>query len=156
SPGSYSFRLKVTTAGMQESATALDISVLPAFYQTQLFYYVCALAGALLIWAVWQLRLRAIRQRFSIALAERTRIAGEIHDTLLQSMAGLALHVEGIAKDLQVAPHSVAEELRGVRRQVEREIAEARYAIWYLRTPTLETRTLASALKEVGARLLKN
>jgi signal transduction histidine kinase len=73
---------------------------------------------------------------------------------MLQGIAGVALQLEGVAKQTEVSPLPLSEDVRRVRRQLERLITEARHAIWDLRTPALETRTLAAALSELGARLM--
>ncbi len=78
-----------------EPAT-LDFNILPAFYQTTWFFLVCfaAVAFAVLAGYQWRVRLMTARldMQFEERLSERTRIAGELHDTLLQSFQGLLLH----------------------------------------------------------------
>ena len=64
-----------------------------------------------------------------MALAERARLSREIHDTLLQSLVGVALQFDGIANALGPSSVSAREQLTRIRRQVEAYIREARQSI---------------------------
>ncbi len=70
----------------------LDFSVAPAWYQTNWFIVVCLFAGLLVLITAYRLRVRQIARamsaRFDERLAERTRVAREIHDTFLQTVQG--------------------------------------------------------------------
>ena len=74
------------------TATA-EFNVLPAFYRTNWFRALCAGAFLALLWASYAFRILQLHREFSMAtearLNERTRIARELHDTLLQSVQGL-------------------------------------------------------------------
>ncbi len=78
-----------------ERERTLDLHVAPTLVQTVYFKLACALAGLLLLWFGYRLRLRhALRRlqlRFDERVAERERIARDLHGTLLQSVHGLAL-----------------------------------------------------------------
>jgi signal transduction histidine kinase len=100
------------------------------------------------VWLVWHFRLRLVRHQFSLVLAERARLSREIHDTLLQSLVGVALQCDGIAKALDPSSTTARQQLTRVRRQVEAYIREARQSIRELRSPALETQDLATALRE--------
>ena len=93
-----------------------------------------------------------LNRQFAATLAERTRLSREIHDTMLQSLAGIALQVQAIAR--QCAPHASEQQaqLLALRREVEEHVREARQAIMNLRSPMLEARGLAGALAEIGRR----
>jgi len=83
-----------------EAGDSLDFSIDPAYYQTTWFRASCIAAFFALLWALYRYRLYQIRQEFTARLegrvGERTRIAGELHDTLLQSFQGLAVvHAHG-------------------------------------------------------------
>lgn len=151
-PGTYRFRVAAsnnygvwTTAG-----EVLDFSVQPTFYQTRWFFGACLTAAAILLWLAWQFRLRQMRQQFALVLAERSRVARSIHDTLLQSLVGLALQFDTMASQIDSSPNSVKDQLRRIRSHVERYIREAQQSIWNLRSPTLERLDLPTALREAG------
>jgi signal transduction histidine kinase len=108
-----------------------------------------ALAAAA-VWAGWQRRLRRIRRQFSIVLAERARLSREIHDTLLQSLVGVALQFDAIASDRESLSSSTRDQLVRMRKLVEERIRETRQSILGLRSPTLERLDLPTALCEAG------
>lgn len=91
-----------------------------------------------------------IQQRFGLVLAERTRVARDIHDTLLQNLAATALDFDDIASQLDPSAQSLQAQLTHARERVEHHIRETRQSIWNLRSPALETRGLVEALREVG------
>src|SRR5262249_40132118 len=99
-PGKYSFRVIACNSdgAWNESAAQLDFSILPAYYQTNWFRAVCATVFLALLWVLYHLRLRQLARQFNMRLeervGERTRIARDLHDTLLQSFHGILLHFQ--------------------------------------------------------------
>ena len=154
SPGSYRFQVDASgeDGSWQAAPVAWSFSVEPAFYQTRWFSAMVAAAGLLVVWGAWRVRLRLIRQQFSLALAERARLSREIHDTLLQSLVGVALQFDAIAENLDSASATAKEQLLRVRRQVEAYVRDARQSISDLRSPLLEATDLATVLREFGKR----
>lgn len=105
-PGSYSFKVVASNElGLwNDTGTELKVVVQPLYYETNWFKILIALfAVALCGLAVWArstwLTLR-IRERLRERTRERERIARELHDTLLQGIQGLMLHVQSVANDL--------------------------------------------------------
>jgi len=154
SPGSYRFRVETTEEdGTWSPADATwAFAIRPAFYQTSWFYAAMLAAVGLAVAAAWRARLRRVRRDFSLVLAERARLSREIHDTLLQSLVGVALQFDGIANALDGSAAAARDQLVRIRRQVEAYIREARQSIWDLRSPVLETHDLAAALRAFGKR----
>jgi signal transduction histidine kinase len=111
-----------------------------------------AAAVAAVIWGAWQWQLRQLRRQFALVLGERVRVSRELHDTLLQSLVGVALEFESIAKSLDASPAAAKERVIKMRERVEEYIREARRSIWSLRSPALETGDLVDALREIGER----
>jgi signal transduction histidine kinase len=93
-----------------------------------------------------------MRRSFNLVLDERTRISRELHDTILQSLAGLALQIEGLAQ--QNDGLAVATGLRRLRRGVEQHIHDARHAILGLRSGSATERPLAERLQASASELL--
>jgi len=152
-PGPYTFRVKATNGdGVWSTPTSLAFGVRPMFYQTRWFYGVCALAALSIAGVFWRLHVRRVHKQFALVLAERMRMSREIHDTLLQGLAGLALQLDDLAHGPEGVPAVISERVRRMRRRVEEYIREARQSIWDLRAPVLERSSLPSALREVGAR----
>ena len=153
-PGPYRFRVAADNGAVASGEEALlAFSIQPMFYQTTLFRVSSALAVLLAIGAIWQLRVQQVRQSFALVLAERTRMAREVHDTLLQGLVGVAVQFGGLAADIESSPRTAKAGFDRLRKQVEINIREARQAILDLRSPMLETRDLATALREVATRL---
>jgi signal transduction histidine kinase/ligand-binding sensor domain-containing protein len=100
-PGSYTFRVKASNHDgvWNEAGAAVDLYVPPAFYQTTWFLAVCILLAAVLAWWIHRLRIGQVTARLERLhderIDERTRIARELHDTLLQGhlSASMQLHV---------------------------------------------------------------
>jgi signal transduction histidine kinase len=148
-PGKYVFHVAASNDGMWGKSDATwAFSIAPAFYQTGWFYLASTMVLVLTLGAIWQLRLRHIRREFSLVVAERTRVGREIHDTLLQSLVGVALQFDELSSQIEATPRLAKEHVGRLREQVEFYIREARHSIWNLRSPTLDRRDLASALRE--------
>jgi len=129
-----------------------SFSIQPTFYQTAWFGLLCALAAGLTVYAAWRLRLGQVRKQFALLVGERARLSREIHDTLLQSLVGVALQFDALADGLE--PASKKERFVRLRKQVEEYIREARQAIWDLRSPRLERLDLVEALREAGTQVV--
>jgi signal transduction histidine kinase len=89
--------------------------------------------------------------RFEERLAERTRIARELHDTLLQSFQGLMLHFQAV-NDL-LPPGKPKEALEKALDQADQAIVEGRDAIQNLRSSTTVTNDLAEAITTLAEEL---
>ena len=89
-PGTYRFHVIASNNDgvWSEEGAALDFVVPPAWYQSKVFFVMAVLTGVLVVWGAFRLRLRQVAQvlnaRFDERLAERTRMARDLHDTLLQ------------------------------------------------------------------------
>jgi signal transduction histidine kinase/ligand-binding sensor domain-containing protein len=151
-PGPYTFRVAASHSGgdWEESGGARTFSIRPTFYQTLWFYVAVAIGLAVVIRFVWAQRLRHLRREFSLVLGERVRVSREIHDTLLQSLVGLALQFDVIANDVEAPAGTRREQFVHLRKQVEEYIREARQSILNLRSPRLEKSDLVGALRDAG------
>jgi signal transduction histidine kinase len=156
SPRNYRFRVEAHAEDGSWSTSAADwpFTIQPAIYQTRWFYALVATMIVACIVLVWRFRLALMHRQFSLALAERARLSREIHDTLLQSLVGVALQFDGIANALGPSSVSAREQLTRIRRQVEAYIREARQSIWDLRSPILETHDLGAALRAFAKDLI--
>ena len=154
-PGRYRFLVAAGKGGgvWSDPPAVWEFSLQPAFYQTPWFYTASVLGAFLTLFSAWQVRQRRVQRQFALVMEERARMAREIHDTLLQSLVGLTLQLDAVSSRWDSAPASVTQQLTRMRRQVARYIRETRQSIWQLRSPMLETRDLAAALREVGENL---
>jgi two-component sensor histidine kinase len=154
-PGAYSFRvIAANNDGVwnQQGAT-VQFYLKPHFYQTIWFYALLVLAGALLIWQLYRLRVGRMRAQFDAVLAERTRIAREIHDNLAQEMLGISVQLEVVARTMPPNAEVAKSHLDRVRMLVRHGIAEARRYVWDLRSQALDNADLPTALSETARRL---
>jgi signal transduction histidine kinase/ligand-binding sensor domain-containing protein len=156
-PKEYRFRVMACNNDgvWNEEGASWGFSIVPAFYQTSWFQSLYVLAGAGLMWLLYRFRLKQmtakVKLRYTERLAERTRIARDLHDTLLQSLAGVSLQLDGISKQVPAASEKAA--LIGLREQVDSCFREARVKVWDLRSPALEGQGLAAALREFVERV---
>ena len=157
-PGRYRFSVLANDGGREWAATSSDwtFSIMPRFYQTTWFLFLCASAAVSAVWLAWRRRLRHVHLQFSLVSAERTRMAREIHDTLLQSLVGVALKFDVIAQGIERSPDAASQQLRTLRDDVQLYIREARQSIWDLRSPTLQSSDLVNALRETCESLGQN
>jgi signal transduction histidine kinase/ligand-binding sensor domain-containing protein len=158
-PRSYRFRvIACNNNGVwNEAGASLDFSVAPALYQTTWFQALCVIAAGALTWMLYRLRLRQVSARINMLhnerLAERTRIARDLHDTLLQSLAGVSLQLHGISKTAATAPEKTPSQIDRIRQQVDAAFREARMKVHDLRSPAVEGKDLTEALSDFIQRL---
>jgi signal transduction histidine kinase/ligand-binding sensor domain-containing protein len=153
SPGKYLFRVAASNSdgSWNDVAATWGFSIQPAFYQTYFFLGVCMIGAGALIWAAWWFHVRRIRHEFAVVLAERVRLSRELHDTLLQSLVGVALQFDAASGNLPPSSPT-RQRLVHIRKQVEQYIRDARRSIWNLRSPMLAKQDLPAALRESVAR----
>jgi signal transduction histidine kinase len=136
--------------------TDLRSALALASYQTNWFRLLRALGGAVAIWLFYRLRLKQVTARVNLQyqerLSERTRIARELHDTLLQSLAGVSLQLDGISKNL-VSVVDARSRITFVREQVDSCLREARLKVWDLSSPDLEAHGLPGMLRSFVQRV---
>ena len=113
-----------------------------------------------LLWAAYRWRLRQLHHQFEIALearvGERTRIARELHDTLLQSFHGVLLRLEVLSQVLRERPMEAQQALDRTIDQAAAAITEGRDAVQGLRESTVQSNDLARAVNTVGEELAAN
>jgi signal transduction histidine kinase/ligand-binding sensor domain-containing protein len=157
-PRHYRFRVMAcnNSGAWNEAGTFLDFSVAPAYYQTSWFRVAAVTALLLFGAALYRLRIRQLGRQFSIRteerIGERTRIARDLHDTLLQSLAGVSLQLDGISRLTDISPRA-ASMIGRVQDQVRSAFQEARDKIWNLRSSILEGRGLTAALGDLTEQL---
>ena len=158
-PGKYSFRVIACNSDgvWSESAAKLDFSINPAYYQTNWFRALCACIFLALLWAAYQLRVRQLQHQFDVTLearvSERTRIARDLHDTLLQSAHGVLLRFQTVSQLLPDRPMEAKEKLDNAIDQTADFITEARDEVQGLRDSTTQSNDLAMAISTLGEEL---
>ena len=160
-PNHYRFRvLASNNSGVwNEEGATLDFVIPPAWYQTNWFRALCVAAFLLLLWAAHQLRVRQLAYQFNMRLeervSERTRIARELHDTLLQSFQALLLRFQAGINMLRDPPADARRVLEDAVDRASQAIAEGRDAIGGLRMSTVEKNDLVVAIKTIAEELAR-
>ena len=154
-PGRYKFRVIAANNDGVWSPTgaAFNLYLKPHFYQTYWFYALCALILAMIVWQFYRFRLKQIESQFAAVLAERNRIAREIHDNLAQEMLGISVQLEVVARTMPASAEVAKTHLDRVRMLVRHGIAEARRYVWDLRSQALDKNDLPAALSDTARRL---
>ncbi|WP_369222681.1 sensor histidine kinase [Streptomyces sp. R39] len=91
----------------------------------------------------------ASAQHTAGVLAERDRLAREIHDTLAQGLSSIQLLLRAAERALPQAPQNAARYVGQARQAAVDNLAEARRFVAALTPPTLEGTTLAGALERL-------
>ncbi len=151
-PGAYRFELSACNADGACSPRPLRLPIIipPAFYQTRLFELaaLAAAIGAIVLFVRWRLRAstETLRIRYDERLQERTRVARDLHDTLMQTVMASKL----VADDASRAtgdPERSTEAIQRISEWLGRAAREGRDAIEALRASPLETNDLAEAIE---------
>jgi signal transduction histidine kinase len=158
-PGKYSFQVAAANdyGIWNEQGASVRFVLQPRFYQTSWFRALCAAVFLGLLWTAYQFRVRQLHHQFEMTLdarvGERTRIARELHDTLLQSLHGLLLRFQAASNLLPERPAEAKKRLDSAIDQAAQAITEGRNAIQGLRSSTVETNDLAWAVSALGKEL---
>lgn len=156
-PGRYRFRVRAWNEdgvpSVQEAT--LGFRVLPRWYQTwwfgTLLFLAVAAAGAALVHATQRARARRtaerMRARFEATLVERTRLARELHDTLLQGFTGITLQLQAVHHAVEGVSKDAAGALSRVLALADITLRDARQMVWDMRAPELDEQDLADALE---------
>src|ERR687895_2482195 len=150
--GRYRFRVSGrTVAGDWSSPEAmLDVIVLPPLYRRPWFVAASALLLAVLLWGAHRAVLRA---RLDAMVKERSRLAREIHDSLLQGFGGIALQLHAASSKLDLSP-AQRPVLDRVLSLIDRTLTQARDAVWDIRVPGSRDADLPAAVQDAATRIL--
>jgi signal transduction histidine kinase len=151
-PGNYRFRVMACNNDgvWNETGAFLDFTIAPAWYQTNWFRLLCVFIGLFILWSLYRLRVRQIARvinaGFDERLAERTRLARELHDTFLQTLQGSKMVADDALEqaDDHARLRRAMEQLSGWLAQA---VNEGRAALNSLRTSTTEKNDLAAAFR---------
>jgi signal transduction histidine kinase/ligand-binding sensor domain-containing protein len=158
-PGKYRFEVSASNGDnlWNEAGATMNVEVSPAFNQTTWFRSLCVAAFLALLFALYRLRLLYITRQFNARLegrvSERTRIARDLHDTLLQSFQGLLLRFQTAYALFDTRPTDAKDVLGSSIDQTAQAITEGREAVHALRSSTVETNDLAQDITTLGEQL---
>ena len=152
-PGKYTFRVQAANNDgvWNNEGAALAFELRPHFYQTWWFYGLLLAVSAGAVFAGLRLRLRRAEGEFRAVLAERSRIAREIHDTLAQGYVGISVQLEVLSALLGMnKTEAAAKQLDVTRGYVREGLAEARQSIWALRSQDTAETTLPVKMRRLA------
>lgn len=155
--GNYLFRVRaINESGVPSTHDAtLAFRVLPEFYETGTFISVVLLSLTSMIVGVavfiqrrqHRADTQRMRERYETVIQERTRVARELHDTLLQGFSGITLQLQALKLSLPEAASAARDRLARVLLLADDTLRDARHSIWDMRLPELESQSLVSALE---------
>jgi len=159
-PRSYRFRVAAcNNSGLwNEAGTFLDFSIAPTYYQTTWFRLSCLATFLALLWALYQLRVQQLVREYNMRLDERvnerTRIARELHDSLLQGFQGLMFRLQAVRNLLPRRPSEAVQALDIALERGDRAIAEGRDTVSGLRQSIVGEGDIAQALAALAEALV--
>ena len=125
------------------------------------FVILCAMAGILVLILIWNIALRVLVERRGRELArkqaetlkarlktaERTRLATELHDAVVQNLTGAALEIRAALASLKESDSEVAPHMNIALKTINSSRAELRNCIWDLRNRALEEKNIEEAIR---------
>ena len=137
-PGDYRLEVQAAASGGPWSpAKALEFTILKPWWLTTQFCFAVGIFVLALAWLAHRWRARQLMQRFAIRLdervAERTRIARELHDSLLQGFHGLMFRLQAARNLLPTRPLEAAQSLDEAMARGDETVEQARIAVTDLR-----------------------
>jgi ligand-binding sensor domain-containing protein/signal transduction histidine kinase len=157
-PGEYVFHVEAWTprGNWEQPGAEVRIVILPPWWSTWWFRLAEVAAFVFTALLLYRLRLRELTKRlhllFEERIAERTRIAREFHDTLLQSFQAVLLNLHAVTYLLPDRPEA-RQAVENVVEQARHAITEGRNAIEGLRSSKHEGFDLEAAISRLGQQL---
>lgn len=130
----YRFRVQTFDVGQPDAVSEASIAIVqqPFFYRTWWFIAACAGLVLSLVFGLYRYRVRQVRARFEAVLEERSRLAREMHDTVIQGCTAISALLEALSME-NLRDGSDTGLMDVARQQLRAIINEAREAIWNLR-----------------------
>jgi signal transduction histidine kinase len=155
SAGKYTFLVEVweTDHPEHEAHASIDFIKKPYFYRTPWFIALCALLVALLSVFAYQVRMKQIHDRFKAVLAERTRLAREMHDTLIQGCVSISALLEAVSSGEVEDSESKSHMIDYAATQIRATVDEARQAVWNLRVEERASADIGTSLQRMAERI---
>jgi signal transduction histidine kinase len=149
-PGSFQFKVKARNADGVWSAqdASLPFQVEPRLYQRVWFFPALAIAVGLLVAAGYRARVHSLRKTFNLVLSERSRIARELHDTLLQGLSGITMQLQALWTRLPASKEKAM--LAEIIEDAGKASQEARRSLWGLRTFGSDSLTFSDKLAKLA------
>src|SRR5258708_3733296 len=132
---------------------SLDMVQRPHFYRTVWFMSLCMVCLAFLVWSVHKFRLQQLRARFQAGLNEPSRLAREMHDTLIQGCVSVSALLEAHLSLGHADADAKQDLMSCARTQLRTTIDDAREAVGNLRHTPLPVASLTPLLRKMTEEL---
>lgn len=142
-PGSYRFRVSArdVRGKWAPAESVVEVKVLAPFYLKGWFLMAVVLG---LMSALWAYHRAILRTRSAAIHDERSRLARDIHDSLLQGFGGIALQLHAVSQRLPLRTEERTR-LDRILGLIDRTLTHARKVVWDIRQPH-ELGDLATAI----------
>jgi len=153
--GHYTFLVDAWETDHPEhtARASIDFVKKPYFYRTPWFVALCVLFLALASILAYQVRMKQIHGRFKAVLAERTRLAREMHDTLIQGCVSISALLEAASSGEIEDNESRLHLIDYAATQIRATVDEARQAVWNLRGVEHTLVDLDAAMQRMSERI---
>ncbi len=153
--GQYTFLVEVWESDHpgRTAQASIEFFKQPIFYRTPWFVALCVLFVALVSILAYQVRMKQIHGRFKAVLAERTRLAREMHDTLIQGCVSISALLEAASSSEVDDNESRAHMIEYAATQIRTTVDEARQAVWNLRGEERAPVDLETSLERMAERI---
>jgi ligand-binding sensor domain-containing protein len=145
-PGDYKFQVTGCNfdGPCNESGASVVFTLTPQIYQRAWFWPLVLAALGVGGWAGYRLRIRRLSERYDLIVSERSRIARELHDTLIQGFSGITMGLHALTARIKTPEERAT--LEDIIADAATCLRETRQSVAGLRAlPGLET-GLAAAL----------
>lgn len=155
-PGNFHFRVQACAPFVpcNEIGSAVDLQVTPYLYQRRWFWPLGAALLSVLIWLAHRLRIVRLQSQLALVVAERTRIARELHDTLIQGFAGITMQMQALSGRLWSSPEK--QSLEDIIRDAGDCLRETRKSVAGLRDGEKTSPALSEAIAEATERITQD
>jgi signal transduction histidine kinase/ligand-binding sensor domain-containing protein len=149
-PGNFRFSVTACTVDglCNETGSSIEFSLASHYYQRSWFWVVAAAVIGLLVWLGYQVRIRRLREKYDVILAERSRIARELHDTLIQGFSGITMALQALAGRVKTEEERTT--LADIISDAARCLRETRQSVAGLRSGGGPRSGLAGALEDAA------
>lgn len=102
-PGDYTFQVTGCNfdGPCNETGASIAFTLTPFVYQRLWFWPLILLLLGGIAWLSYQLHIRRLRERYDLIVSERSRIARELHDTLIQGFSGITMALQALTTRVQ-------------------------------------------------------
>jgi len=156
-PGHYRFRVQAYDSSRPQAVdeVSIDLQQTSHFYQMLWFYTLCALLLGAIGLLTYRMRVRQLHGRFAAVMEERSRLAREMHDTIIQSCTGVSALLEAIAITAESKPEVNRELLTLARQQTRQTIETARQVVWNIRHTTENDVDVVAAIRDYTVQIAR-